>query len=135
MEHRAALGLVLCPDSALVRQNNGARDGEPDPHALLLGREERVEDLGEPVRRNSRTGITDRNYSRLFPVQFRATHHSPSVGYRSHRIHTVHNQVDAATELNRPSHVTRPATPSGTARRYALTLHREKIEDFAHKLV
>src|SRR3954451_4858895 len=102
MEYRSALGLVLRPDFALVRQNDAPRNGKADPHALLLGREEWVEDLGKLVRWNPRPGIGYGNDRRFAAVHFRAPGDGPSVSYRSHRIHAVHDQInDDLLQLNR----------------------------------
>src|SRR5712672_1994639 len=80
----------------------------------------------------------DRNYSRLFPVQFRATDHSPSVGYRSQRTHAVHDQVDDHLLQLNPIAL-HPYHFRGCLQVYldfsCCCVHREKIKDFAHKLV
>src|SRR3954454_8206319 len=102
MEYRYALGLILRPDLTLVRQNDATRNGQADPHALLLGREERFEDFGKLVRRNPRPGVGYGNDSRFAAVHFRAPDDGPSVRYRSHRVHAVHDQInDDLLQLNR----------------------------------
>src|SRR3954451_8249455 len=102
MEYRSALGLILRPDFALVGQNDAPRNGKTDCHALLLGREEWVEDPGKLVWWNPGPGIGYRDDSRFAAVHFRAPDDGPSGRYGSHRIHAVHDQInDHLLQLNR----------------------------------
>ena len=44
-EDGSAVGLILRPDAAVMMLNDGARDGQPHAHALVLGRKERLKQL------------------------------------------------------------------------------------------
>src|ERR1700721_4768398 len=69
-KHGTSSGLVFCPDSPLVGLHDRTRNGEPDAHAFLLGRKERVKNFVELIRRDPRTRIGDRNNPHRFSVLF-----------------------------------------------------------------
>src|SRR2546423_14409578 len=57
MERCAAVGIVLGPDHAAIRLDQGACDRESESEAILLRREEGLENLVELMRRNSMSAI------------------------------------------------------------------------------
>src|SRR5919109_1609610 len=57
VENRTTLGRRLHPDLPAVRFDDGAADRETEPHALALGRHERLEQMSRHLGRQSATGI------------------------------------------------------------------------------
>src|SRR5262245_51459460 len=94
MKCSAATAPVRGPDPSFVGENDGARNGKSDPHALILGGEEGIEYLTELVRWNPRAGIGNRNLDRRTAVQFGAADHGTTVRNGGHRIHAVDDEVE-----------------------------------------
>src|SRR5438552_5760414 len=51
----------LCPDMTTVGLDDSATNGQADTHSVLLGGDERLEELGRNLWRQSRAGIDDAN--------------------------------------------------------------------------
>ena len=67
----SAAGAVFRPDLSPAALDDGARDRQSEPGALLLGRVERIEDLVERVLGNAGAGIAYRHFYRDFSDQRR----------------------------------------------------------------
>src|SRR5829696_7090487 len=59
LESRAALRRIRHADRALMRLDDAVHDRETEPSPVVLGREERIEDLVENVRRNTWTTVAN----------------------------------------------------------------------------
>jgi len=57
----AARGVVGSPQAAAMRLNDRPTDGQPHTGPVILGRKESLEDLFRLLRRQSHTGIADRD--------------------------------------------------------------------------
>src|SRR5262244_3652524 len=57
----AARFVVLVPDAPALRLRQAAADGQAEPHAPALGREERIEDADSILVRDARPIVRDRN--------------------------------------------------------------------------
>src|SRR5260370_26361331 len=103
-QYRTSLRLVLGRDPSLMSLDDRARNGKTHAYALILGREEGVEDMIELLLGNPRTGIRNRDYRRGSTILFSASDHRPAVGNIGHRIYAVHHQIDDdLLQLNRVS--------------------------------
>src|SRR5262245_32620885 len=58
-EDGAASSIAARLDAPTVRLDDRPHDRQAEAHAVLLGREERLEDLRQALRRNPRAGIGD----------------------------------------------------------------------------
>src|SRR4029434_4922885 len=90
-----AAALVLGPDPSFVGENDGARNGKSDPHALILGGVEGIEYLTDLGPWHTRAGIGDRYLDRRTAVQFGTADHGTTVRNGGHGIHAVYDEVDA----------------------------------------
>src|SRR4249920_2639410 len=60
-EHGTPTGTLLDPDSPAMPLDNGARNRQPDAHAVLLRCDERLKQLVGDIRCNARAGVGDLN--------------------------------------------------------------------------
>src|SRR5687768_11122908 len=61
-EHRATASIRLHGDQAAMGFHDRARNGKPHPHAVTLGRDERLEQLSGNLRRNAGTAVGDADF-------------------------------------------------------------------------
>ena len=92
-ERGAAVIPVFGPDPPIVRLDNGARDGQPHPHAFGFAGEERLEDLVQVVFRNSWPMIRHGEFGKVLGA--RALNADDAVFGRCipHRVDPIHNKV------------------------------------------
>src|SRR6516162_7484778 len=93
-EYRAAINPVLRPDAAPMSFDDRARDRQPHAHALILGREERLEDLPQAMGRNARTGIGDRDFGGTILLSYPAVDPTLSCRLVGERVNAVYDQVE-----------------------------------------
>src|SRR5262249_17289893 len=87
------LGVVLRPDSSPMRLNEGSGEGQPQPHAMLLRRKERLETTGASILRDASPHVADRNFHAATLIQDRA-HSEPFLsGHVRHCFHAVKEEV------------------------------------------
>ena len=95
MEGCSEIGIVLAPDNAAIGFDQRPRDGQSEAEALLLRREERIEDLLLQVHRDAVSAIAH-GYDDLTRRIHACSDLKPSLvlGQRRHRLHAVEEQVE-----------------------------------------
>src|SRR5438128_12465909 len=80
------------PQASAMRLDDRATDGQPHTSAVILGRKESTEDLVRLLRRQSHTGIADRD-QQLTIIDFRPDSKLTSTARLLHGIDAVEHQV------------------------------------------
>ena len=78
----------------IVGLDNRPRDEQAEPHAMSLGREERIEQPRHFGRWDARAGILDGDLDHAIATSRTNAQETPSRLHTGHRIHRVHRQVD-----------------------------------------
>src|SRR5262249_43815562 len=93
-KYRAALGAVLRPDSSSIGPYDRTHDRQPEAHALLLGREEWLEDSFQPLFRDPNSCIGNRYLDLGLTVE-RGLERESAVAWQAvqHGVNAVHRQI------------------------------------------
>ena len=96
MKRRAAVRIVGGPQSALVRDDDGTTDGEPEPQSGFLGCEKRVEDMTEVLAIDTLAAIRYRGTNRtLLGIGSDDNFDTPIAGgICAHRFAGIQNEVE-----------------------------------------
>src|SRR5882724_8753038 len=84
-------GVGCCPQAAAVRLHNGTADRESHPAALGFGCKKSIEDMVRFIRRQSHTGVTDRDQQLTLVARSRS--HDKLAACVPHRLDAIKHQV------------------------------------------
>ena len=94
VERRAAIGMVLCGDLALMCLDDRAGDGQTQAHSIGFCRKEWLKYLFQALGRDAGPCVRYGNLREAINPRGADAHPAPGGGDRRHGVHRVHHQVD-----------------------------------------